>query len=70
MKMTPDQLKEPEWLFPFEGMDIGDSFFIPTLRPADMIYAIESGARRAKIKVKCFVTAKDGCLGVTTWRKG
>jgi hypothetical protein len=68
--MTPDKLEEPEWLFPFDGMEIGDSFFIPTLRPADMVYAIESGARRAKIKVKCYVTTRDGYLGVTTWRKG
>lgn len=67
--LTPDKLEEPEWLFPFDGMSIGDSFFIPTLRPADMIYAIETGARRAKIKVKCYVTARDGCLGVTAWRK-
>jgi len=68
--MTPDKLEEPEWLFPFDGMEIGDSFFIPTLRPADMVYAIESGARRAKIKVKCYVTQRDGYLGVTAWRKG
>lgn len=67
--MTPDKLEEPEWLFPFDGMSIGDSFFIPTLRPADMIYAIDSGARRAKIKVKCYVTTRDGYLGVTAWRK-
>ena len=67
--MTPDKLEEPEWLFPFDGMSIGDSFFIPTLRPSDMIYAIETGAKRAKIKVKCYVTTRDGYLGVTAWRK-
>jgi hypothetical protein len=62
------QHNEPEWLFPFEGMEIGDSFFVPTLKPSPLIYAIESGAKRARVKVKTFVTTKDGCLGVRTWR--
>jgi hypothetical protein len=50
-------------------MDIGDSFFIPTLKPSPMIYAIESGAKRAGVKVKAFVTQKDGmprCQGMAT----
>ena len=63
-------MKEPEWIFPFEGMLIGDSFFIPTLKPSPMIYALESGAKRAEIKVRCFITKKDGCLGVRAWRVG
>jgi hypothetical protein len=49
-------------------MDIGDSFFIPTLKPSPMSYAIESGGKRAGVKVKAFVTQKDGCLGVRAWR--
>jgi hypothetical protein len=61
-------LSEPEWIFPFEGMLIGDSFFIPTLRPTPMIYAIEMGAKRAEVRVKTYVTKKDGCLGVRAWR--
>lgn len=68
--LTPDKLTEPEWIFPFQGMSVGDSFFIPTLRFAEMIYAIDSGAKRAKIKTKSYVTAKDGHLGVRTWRIG
>ena len=63
-------LSEPEWIFPFEGMLVGDSFFIPTLKPSPMIYALESGAKRAEIKVRCFITKKDGCLGVRAWRVG
>ena len=43
-------IKEPEWIFPFESMLVGDSFFIPTLKPSPMIYALESGAKRAEIK--------------------
>jgi hypothetical protein len=66
--MTPDKLIEPEWLFPFSGMQVKDSFFIPTLRPAEMIYALDSGAKRAGIRVKCFVTDKDGYIGVRAWR--
>ena len=63
-------IKEPEWIFPFESMLVGDSFFIPTLKPSPMIYALESGAKRAEIKVRCFITKKDGCLGVRAWRVG
>lgn len=62
------KLTEPEWVFPFESMGVGDSFFIPTLKTSTMIYAIESGAKRAGIKVRTFVTMKDGCLGVRAWR--
>lgn len=61
-------LTEPEWIFPFEGMLVGDSFFIPTLKPTPMIYAIEMGAKRAEIRVRTYVTKKDGCLGIRAWR--
>jgi len=57
-----------EWVFPFEGMDVGDSFFVPTLKPSAIMYAIETGAKRAEIKVKAFITTKEGCLGVRVWR--
>lgn len=33
-----------------------------------MLYAIESGAKRAGVNIKAFVTMKDGCLGVRAWR--
>lgn len=66
--MTPEKLMEPEWVFPFQGMAIGDSFFVPTLRFPEMIFAIDSGAKREKIKVKCYVTVKDRHLGVRAWR--
>jgi hypothetical protein len=61
-------IPEPEWVFPFDGMEIGDSFFIPTLRFAEIIYAIDCGAKRTKIKVKSYVATKDDHLGVRTWR--
>jgi hypothetical protein len=59
---------EPDWVFPFHAMEVGDSFFIPTLRFSEMIYAIDSGAKRAGISVKCYIVAKDDHLGVRAWR--
>jgi hypothetical protein len=61
-------VNEPEWIFPFQGMEVGDSFFVPTLRFAEMIYAIDSGAKRAGIRVKSYVTVKDDHIGVRAWR--
>lgn len=68
--MNPKQILEPEWIFPFEGMAVGDSFFIPTLRPAEMIYSLDCGAKRAGIRIKSYYTTKDNQLGVRTWRVG
>jgi len=62
------QMNEPEWIFPFVGMEIGDSFFIPTLRFAEIIYAVQEGAKRAGIRVRCYATVKDAHLGVRAWR--
>jgi hypothetical protein len=62
------QIPEPEWVFPFEVMEVGESFFIPTIRFAEMIYALDSGSKRAGIKVKSYLTSKDGHIGVRTWR--
>lgn len=68
--MRANQIIEPEWLFPFEGMEVGDSFFIPTLRPAELIYAIDCGSKRAKVRVKSYATTHEGLMGVRTWRVG
>lgn len=66
--MTPEELIEPEWLLPFEGMSVGDSFFIPTLRPAELMYAIDCGSKRAGVRIKAFVTIKDDMVGIRAWR--
>ena len=42
---------EPVWGFPFEWMSIGDSFFIPTLKPEEMLYVIDTRAKDAKVKI-------------------
>ena len=61
-------IKEPEWVFPFSGMEVGDSFFIPTLRFGEMIYAIDSGAKREGMLFTAYATYKDNHLGVRAWR--
>lgn len=66
--MNPQSFEEPVWLFPFEGMGVGDSFFIPTLRPAELHYVINTRAKAAGIRVRSFTTLKDGYLGVRVWR--
>jgi hypothetical protein len=49
-------------------MDLGESFFIPTLETATMLYAVECGAKRAKVKVKAYITTKNNHLGVRVWK--
>jgi hypothetical protein len=60
--------KDIDWAFPFEFMEVGDSFFIPTIQTGPMLYAIECGAKRSKVQMKAFITSKDGHLGVRAWR--
>jgi hypothetical protein len=48
-------------------MRIGESFFIPTLNTAEMLYAVERGAKRAKVKVRAYITTKENHLGVRVW---
>lgn len=68
MQNQNQSLTEPEWIFPFQGMEVGDSFFIPTVRPAALIYIVDSRAKVYGIKVKAFTVSKDGHLGVRVWR--
>jgi hypothetical protein len=66
--MCPIQTDDPEWILPFEALEIGQSFFIPTLKTAKMLFVIEKRARIARVKVKCFTSVKDGHMGVRVWR--
>ena len=63
-------LKEPEWIFPFQGMNVGDSFFLPTVKPASLIYVVDSRAKACGVRVKSYASPKDGHLGVRVWRVG
>lgn len=65
-----ERLQEPEWIFPFEGMEIGDSFFIPTVKLAETIYIVDTRAKVAKVKVRAYAAIKEGCIGVRVWRVG
>jgi len=49
-------------------MEVGDSFFIPTLKPAALIYVVDSRAKVYGIKVKAYAVSKEGHLGVRVWR--
>lgn len=66
--MSLEDYEEPEWLLPFDDMGVGDSFFIPTLRPAQLIYVISTRARVAGVKVQAKACSNKGNLGVRVWR--
>jgi hypothetical protein len=68
MPISPRQLTEPEYLLPFEQMRVGDSFFLPTLRPAEMIYVMDTRAKVAKVRVKSYPATKNGLMGIRVWR--
>tara|TARA_B110000211_G_C13927015_1_gene485438 strand:- start:674 stop:829 length:156 start_codon:yes stop_codon:yes gene_type:complete len=48
-------------------MEPGDSFFIPTVKTPDLLYAIECGAKRVKVRVKSIVVVEGDLMGVRTW---
>lgn len=60
--------KEPGWIYPFMGMDIGDSFFIPTMKSSEIIYSAMEAGKEYGIKVKAYAAMKDGIMGVRVWR--
>ena len=60
--------EEPEFILPFEFMEVGNSFFVPTLRIPHMIYTIDTCAKTAGIKVKTYATLCDNLIGVRVWR--
>lgn len=64
------RVMEPEWIFPFEGMAVGDSFFIPTLKISEMLYVIDCRSKVAQVRVKAYASSKEGHLGVRVWRIG
>ena len=60
--------EEPVWIFPFPGMGIGDSFFIPTMQPAYLSYVIDTAAKKQGYKVKVYTRTEEDVLGVRAWR--
>jgi hypothetical protein len=67
MQINP-RTGEPVWLFPFESLGDGESFFIPTLKPNDMVNVVMSRARAAGVKVRAYPTTHNQVLGVRVWR--
>ena len=73
MEKKQDQLidfREPEWIFPYANMQVGDSFFMPTVRTAYAHYIIDVTSKRVDIRVKVQTVVEDGVLGVRVWRVG
>jgi len=50
------------------GMDVGDSFFIPTMKSAEIIYSATEAAKAYGIRTKAYTMMKDGIMGVRIWR--
>jgi len=48
-------------------MDVGDSFFIPTLKAQYMIDVVNSRAKAAGVKIKAYPYAKDKYIGIGVW---
>ena len=65
---APQPNSEPEWLLPYELMGVGDSFFIPTMRPSYMLYIVENTSKKVGVEVKAFPRHEKGVLGVRVWR--
>jgi hypothetical protein len=50
------------------GMDVGDSFFIPTLNSSEIIYSAMEAGKKYGIRTKAYAAMKDGIMGVRVWR--
>ena len=59
---------EPEWLFPFEYMEVGESFFMPTVRPAYAHYIIDKTSKKSGVVMKTYTVREENVLGVRSWR--
>jgi hypothetical protein len=63
-----DMPEEPEWIFPLEGMLVGSSFFIPTLRPSELIYVVDTRSKECGVRIKAYTRIESGYLGIRVWR--
>ena len=61
-------ISEPNWILPIEFLEVGESFFIPTVKPSGLVYAVDCASKRVGIKTKSYIVEKEGILGVRTWR--
>lgn len=59
---------EPEWVFPYEYMEVGESFFMPTVRPAYAHYVIDKTSKKSGVVMKTYTVREENILGVRSWR--
>jgi hypothetical protein len=50
------------------GMEVGDSFFIPTMKSGEIIYSAMEAGKEFGIRTKAYATMKEGIMGVRVWR--
>jgi hypothetical protein len=68
MKVEIDpNTNEPVWLLPFDYMELGQSFFIPTMHPDRIIAVMYSRAKLAKVKIIAKRDVTEGIMGVRVW---
>jgi len=60
---------EPEFTFPFIGMAIGDSFFIPTAQPEFMRNLILKEASKFSTGFVAAIKVEGDIIGVRCWRE-
>jgi hypothetical protein len=49
-------------------MEIGDSFFMPTMRPAYAHYIIDKTSKKYGVVMKTYTVKEENVLGVRSWR--
>ena len=59
---------EPEWILPYQAMEVGDSFFMPTMKISYAHYMVDCTSKSMGVRVKCFTTIEDGVLVERVWR--
>jgi hypothetical protein len=49
-------------------MEVGDSFFIPTLTPSPITYSVIEAAKEQGLKVKVYPAMVEDIMGLRVWR--
>jgi hypothetical protein len=66
--MNKARVEEPVWRFPFIGMGVGESFFIPTNSTEFLTYKVRTAAKEFGIKVVIRTRVEEDILGIRVWR--
>jgi hypothetical protein len=68
MKKTRIKLVDPEWHFPLAGMNVGDSFFVPTNNTEAMTYKVKNESKLCGMKITVRTRVEEEILGIRVWR--